>query len=364
MAASDGRETPSVEALLLQEPHRFDFFQAVRLLEQLRREADATSEGSPDPQVGQDTSPADEAVRFHTCVSAGFPAAAVQTLVAPTGDGADRRPMTMTVNFMGLTGPNGVLPSHFTMLLIQQQRANNPRLAAFHDIFNHRLVSLFYRAWEKCHFPVAYDRCLRAERSTAEDLLTRCLLSLAGFGFDSLLGRLAFRDEALTFYAGHLAQSPRNAVALAALLADFLRMPIEIQQFSGQWYTFPTDEQSRMPSSIEPTGRNAQVGSGLIIGERVFLVDRRFRVLVGPLTLDEYLRLLPFGDGHDSLQDWIRCYCGPEFDFEIELTLEAPEVPPCRLGASGSRLGWTAFVGSQSFVYDVSGAKLSCRDRN
>ena len=131
---------------LFEEAYRFDFFQAVRLLERLY----------PDREpVGREAHPSREVARFGARVTLEFPASQIQEIM-PADD--ESGPSRMTVNFMGLTGPLGVLPHSYTQLLFQRLLQKDFTLRDFFDLFNHRAISLFFRAWEKYHFPIAYER--------------------------------------------------------------------------------------------------------------------------------------------------------------------------------------------------------------
>ena len=83
-----------------------------------------------------------------------FPASEIQELTLPPDDDS---PATMKVNFMGLSSPQGVLPTPYTELIIERTQKKDNALRDFLDLFNHRLISFFYRAWEKHHFFVSYE---------------------------------------------------------------------------------------------------------------------------------------------------------------------------------------------------------------
>jgi type VI secretion system protein ImpH len=125
---------------LLEDANSFEFFQAVSLLQRLRANM---------RPVGHFSSPENEVVRFRINQRLGFPASQIQKLEVK-GDA----PAEMMVNFMGLTGPLGILPYTYSELILERARAKDYSLAAFLDIFNHRAISLFYRAWQKSRFPV------------------------------------------------------------------------------------------------------------------------------------------------------------------------------------------------------------------
>src|SRR5262245_18194950 len=148
MATQNGRADPPLERVLFEEGYRFDFFQAVRVLERLY----------PNRQpVGRDALPSQEVVRFRSHLSLSFPPSAIHE-IERLQDG--RGPAQMTVAFMGLTGLLGVLPRHYTELLLERVRHKDQTLRDFLDFLNHRLISLFYRAWEKYRFPIAYERAM------------------------------------------------------------------------------------------------------------------------------------------------------------------------------------------------------------
>ena len=135
----------------------------------------------------------------------------------------------MTVNFMGLTGPMGVLPYAYSELILERARAKDYSFAAFFDIFNHRVISLFYRAWQRSRFPITYP----AEAGS----LTHYLLDLVGLGTSGLRDRQEIEDEALLHYVSLVAMQSRSAAALEQIIADYFEVPVEIQQFAGAWYS-------------------------------------------------------------------------------------------------------------------------------
>ncbi|MHC5544113.1 type VI secretion system baseplate subunit TssG, partial [Singulisphaera rosea] len=247
MATPSRRTDPPLEQELAEEPYRFDFFQAVRLLERLR----------PDRALVGHKGPASrEVARFRSLLSLNFPASAINQLESSPHP---QSPPEMVVNFFGLMGPSGVLPQVYTELLIERKRQGDSTLAAFLDLFNHRLLSLFYRAWEKHHVFVAHGR-------GADEPFARSLFQLIGMGAPPLQNRHDFPDDALLPYAGFFAQRHRPAIVLEGLLRDYFGMPIEVHQFSGRWLELEPGDRSVMGSS----GQHNQLGVSLVIGSRVW----------------------------------------------------------------------------------------------
>lgn len=343
MASESGTNHPDLDssvvgAKLAQEPHRFDFFQAVRLLEKL------FPERTP---VGRFAHPASEVARFGAHASLAFPASQIQEMDS-SGDG----PPNMTVNFMGLTGPLGVLPHPYTTLVIERLKANDHSMQDFFDIFNHRIISIFYRAWRKYRFDVASER---GER----ERFSRQLLSLVGLGTDGLQDRQAIPDDALVFYAGLLSQHPRSAQALQQILTDYFDVPVEIEQFVGEWYSLDPDTQCMF---ADGASASEELGFGAVVGDAVWNQQSKVRIILGPLSLARYVEFLPDGSDWEPLRAWVRFFSNDEWDFEVKLILERDEVPVCELGAleaSGPQLGWVSWVKSAPFERDPDDTVLA-----
>jgi type VI secretion system protein ImpH len=352
MAAADRREAPGLTGQLFREPHRFDLLQAVRLLERVLRPS-ARAGPAPDRDV----------VRYRALAALSFPAGAVSHIVLPNGtpgNGASALP-ELVVACLGLTGPQGVLPHHYTALLLERIRARDFSLRDFLDLFNHRLVALFVRAWQKYRLTFAFERA-RLDPQGGEDLATRALFALVGLGTAGLRGRLRVDDQALLYYSGHFAHQPRNALALEQLLADYFAVPLSVQQLQGQWLYLRPGDQTALPSAEEPLGRNNQLGLGVVVGERVWDVQSKFRLRVGPLTYAQFRRLMPNGDGLRPLCEMTRLFAGPELDFEVQAVLKPQEVPRCRLRTAGSErphLGWNTWASSRKRTREADEAVFS-----
>jgi type VI secretion system protein ImpH len=327
-----------VEEKLRREPYSFDFFQAVRLLERFHPERTS---------VGQFAHPETETARFGVHASLAFPASEIQELEWP-----EDAPAKMTVNFMGLTGPEGVLPNPYTTLIIERLRDGDGSLRDFLNIFNHRIISLFYRAWRKYRFDVACEQNQR-------DLFSRHLLSLFGLGTGGMRDRQRISDDSLIYYAGLLAQRPRSAQALRQILSDYFEVPVAIEQFSGGWYRLDPETQCRLSEQRNASG---ELGFGAVVGDEMWNQQSRVQIVLGPLTMERYADFLPDGDSYEPLRAWVKFFSNDEWDFEVRLILEREHVPACTLGAegvSGPQLGWVSWVKSRPFDRDPADTVLA-----
>ncbi len=331
MAAEGRRKTdpviqPRLAENLRSEPWTFDFFQAVRLLTLFGADREAIGEFSP---------PRTEAVRIGAHPSLSFPASQIQSLTWSP----DTQP-SLRINFLGLVGPLGLLPTPYTELVIERQRAHDTALADFLDIFHHRLASLFYAAWEKSHFPVGFER-------QNDDPLTRDFFSLLGLGTPGLRHRQAVLDETFIFYSGLYGMATRPAVALEAILADYFDVPVSIEQFVGVWRRLDESDCSFLDSGQM---ENYQLGVGAVVGDEVWDQGSRARIKIGPLPVNRYQDFLPDGSAYEPLRTLTKAFSGDEVEFEVELILERKDVPACELidpEAAGPRLGWLTWLKSK-----------------
>ncbi len=313
-----------VERDLRLHPGRFDFFQAVRLL--LRIVANREP-------VGRFARPAQEAVRFHVNSSLAFPPSQIQAL-----DWKGESPH-MQVNFMGLTGPMGVLPHRYSELIQDRSRERDRATEDFFDVFNHRAISLFYQAWEKYRFAVAYER-------DGKDRLSRYLMALIGLGTEGLQHRLPVRDDALLFFTGLLSLQARSATVLRQVLEDYFGVPVEVEQFVGSWQPLDASDQCRF---ADTDSVSEQLAVGAVAGDAIWDHQSRVRLKLGPLDKQQYLDFLPSGSAYEPLRALTTVFSNNELEIEVQLVLKREQVPRGDLderGPEGPRLGWFTWMKS------------------
>jgi type VI secretion system protein ImpH len=315
------RDPVDLERLLSTRAARMDFFQILRLLEN----------AWPDkPRIGASLRPRDDAVRFGQDPSLAFEPAAVRGFT-PAGSEQHAR---LAVNFIGLLGPNGPLPLHLTEYARDRVRNNgDPTLAAFLDVFHHRMVSLFYRSRASAEPAISLDR---PELDRFGDYVG----SLFGIGSPALQGRDEIGDFAKLHFAGLMANQRRPAAGLVTILRAYFKLPVEIEQFVGHWMKIPLDGQTR----IGMQERGNRLGSSAVLGRTVWDCQHKFRLVIGPLGYEDYQRMLPGGASMTRLLAWVRNYAGLVLDWDVRLILRQEQVP--RLALGGRRLGWTTFLSS------------------
>jgi type VI secretion system protein ImpH len=438
MGVQGRREDPPVSEQLLREPWRFGFFQGTRLLEwiaacgRLSRSAAARFRAD-DASVGGDVPAGQEAVRFRATASSRFPAdevLAIQSAADMTrnpsalessGSGAaiaeTKRaddplnrtfPRQMIVGFFGLTGPKGVLPSYFHRLIRRRLRARDSVFRDFLDLFNHRAISLYYRAWVKYRFPIAFerihrhrgDRALVQRRSkkplssrfqhrivalffqswrkqqlrivsaknrnhAQDDAFSRSLLALVGLGTQGQRGRHGQVEPVMLDFAGLFAHFPRTAIGLEGILAEHFGLPIKVIQFQGQWLVLEPADRSLLGTSHRSRSFNNKLGGNAVLGEGVWDVESRFRIRIGPLQNPaQFYRFLPVATGDDLmvLQQLVRVYAGPDLEFDVQLVLPQDTSLEVDLGGNQEHcplLGWNVWLRAGPFETENGDAVFS-----
>ena len=307
-------------------PHRFDFFQLMRLVE--ARHANK-------PRLGTARRPVDEPVRLGQAANLAFAPASLSAVDLNDRSGKPR----IEVQFFGLFGPNGPLPLHLTAYARERRlHKGDETFGRFADMFHHRLLLLFYRAWAQAQPAVSLDR-------PTEDRFADYVGSMIGVGGNAWRKRDAAPDHARLANAGLLSRQVRNADGLAQLLSGFLGMQVRIEQFVGRWMPLPPAERSRIGRRAASRRLStSQLGVNAVLGQAVFDRQHHFRVHIGPLALEAFEALLPMGRALPALQALLKQYVGLEFGWDLRLELNKAQVPACRPGHYG-RLGWTTWLG-------------------
>jgi type VI secretion system protein ImpH len=310
-----------LERALSEDATGFDFFQLLRRLEVAHRDK---------PRLGQSVRVADEPIRLGQEPSLSFPPGSVWGL----RPGRAGRPPCLEVSFFGLTGPNGPLPHHLTEYARDRLRnSNDATFARFLDMFNHRMLILFYRAWANGQPTVSADR-------PEADRFAAYAASLAGLGLPGLRSRDLFPDLAKLHFAGRLGCHTRNPEGLRAMISAHFGVPAAVEEFVGAWLDLP-EEDRWYPGGSPAEGK--RLGRNTIVGTRTWQRQTKFRVVLGPLNRGQFRSMLPEGKGLRRLNALVQNYVGDELDWDLRLVLDERTDEPMKLGAT--RLGWDAWLG-------------------
>jgi type VI secretion system protein ImpH len=334
MAAAHRSQTTGLIRKIEADPFAFDFFRAVRLVET----------HFPDlPRMGESISPRDDPVRFKQTPSLIFAPSTNEAF-----DAGDDHVPALRVNFFGLCGPNGPMPLHVSEYAHDRRyNAHDGAMAGFFDIFHHRMLSLFYRAWAVNQKSVDLDR---PDSARFPDYVG----SLFGIGMESLRDRDDVSDWAKLHFSGRLVCQTRNAEGLESILADYFGMATTIETFFGHWLDLPESSHCRLGASPD-TG---SLGTTAIVGSRFWDCQLKFRIRFGPMPLSRLRSLLPGTDAFRKLKAWVRNYAPFEYLWDVQFVLAKEEVPATCLGES-SMLGWTTWMKSKPFERDAEDLVLN-----
>lgn len=336
MAGTNWNKDPDLDLIadLSKEPYAFGFYAALRQLECLYHDH---------PLLGRSARPGDDAIRLGQTPSLQFAPSTIDSFIAKP----EALPQ-LQVLFFGLFGPNGPLPLHLTELARQRIRnAKDTTLADFADMFHHRLLSLFYRAWADKEPTVQLDR-------PKQDRFSCYIGSLLGMGDDSLRHRDSLPDHTKLHFAAHLGCQTQHSEGLESIIKFFFQIPANIHEFIGEWLEVPGDCYCYLDSG-KATG---QLGVSSAIGIRSWQCRHKFRITLGPLSLGEYESFLPAGNRLKSLLALVNNYVGFELNWDLNLILKKDEVPTLQIGNYG-RLGWTSWLKTDKRLSDANDLYLA-----
>lgn len=298
------------------EPWRFDYFMVLRRLEQAHRDR---------PRIGDSASLRDEFVRLGQDPFMDFPASTIAR--ARQEDG---KALAVFVKYLGLLGPQGALPLATTEEAYHYVLANDDAFPRFLDIFNHRFIQLFFRAWADARPIVQHDR-------PDSDRFVSYVGAAIGIGSQPYENVDSMPDRAKLGFAGLLGPQAKSASRLAGAIRGLFNVEADVEEFVGTRLVVEPAEWTTL------SGRYNVLGTDAMLGRSVYSVQDKIRVRIFTKNLAQYMRFLPTGDLCEPLADLIFLYNGEQLDCDAELAIPAGHAEPTRLGRFG-QLGWTTWM--------------------
>ena len=328
---NEQERTQAAEALFAaveREPWAHDFFALLRRVEALSPQS---------PRIGRARRPGQERLRLGQVPELDFAPAALARLERSRA-GVPH----LGVRFFGLLGPQGPMPLHLTEFVRERlHQHGDPTAARFLDVFHHRLLTLFYRAWADAQPTVQHDR-------PAEDRYAVWLGASIGLR-SGVAAQDQVPDHAKLHQAGLLSSRSRHPEALAKVLRQYFGTRVQVVEHVPHWLPLPHDERTRLGHARNRHERMAtpggQLGRSANAGSKVYDRQFKFRIALGPLSLADYQALLPGQKAWLELRDWVRRLAGPDLLFDVQLGLQQHQLPEPRLGRPGTRLGLTTWIG-------------------
>lgn len=313
-------EQASISKRLVNHPHEFEFYQAVRVLKRL---------------------------------IANQPASRLDLKVAPSLVFPDRQVTAITLHnaaeliiwtcetpMLGLIGPMGVLPPHYTEQILNQMRHRETQFRDFFSLFEQRSLELLYQVWQK------HRSYVQLEAKPYQDPFTRGLQCLTGTEGLSQQTKAVLPLNSICYFAGIFSRPIRSAEGLRLLLQGYFHVEITVREYIGRWLQVASDQYSHLPDSIESHGKNNRLGQTAALGTRSWECHSQIEIVVGSLSFEQYSSFLPTQAQYQKLRFLAQLYLGFEFSINIRLVLAAAAFQAGRVGEA--LLGLTAWITEDS----------------
>lgn len=328
METKDRQEIDSIKEAVCAHSVEFDFFRLMSLLE--------AREEFP---LGSTNSPKRERFRLAQEISLNFPPSSI----ASANYDSDKDSILVIIRCLGMLGANGVLPTVLTEYTERRVRSNKDKtLYAFINLFQHRLFTLFYRAW-------ALNQPCVDHTWGKESKYRSHIGSLSGVHNFSEEHPNCIEPRAFMYYSGIFSAYTANRDDLIAFLKDYFGVPFRLKEFVGNWLVISKEDRACLGRSMDTT----TLGVNLVLGERIWNAHLRYRLHIGPVDHDDFLRFLPNNPTFYKLKDSLFKYVGNQYDCILSMTLKAESVPSVSLGKE-SFLGWNAWLGKRQETIDSS----------
>jgi type VI secretion system protein ImpH len=334
-------------ASLAQAPYAHDLFHTLRRIQALQADA---------PRLGEALRPRDEAVRLGQDAELDFAPANLHSF------SQDRAVPRIGQRGFGLFGPMGPMPLHLTEYVRERERSHaDPTLARFADLFHHRALLMFFRAWAQSRPEVHRDR-------PWDDDFARWVSSLYGQGGKAFTQRSAVNDDAKRLHAATLMRGPRNAEGLAKVLRQYFGLPVRVEACVGHWLPLSEQDRTQLRPSTSPH-RNTGLGHSAVLGRRVWDRQSHARLHIGPLSFAQFQQFMPGQPTRQALRDWVREVLGLSVSVDAQLALRGSEIPRLQMrpraaspGAPGAaaagRLGLDTWLGRRGPHPDSAALRL------
>lgn len=316
-------------AKLIDSPSEYDFYQAVYTIER------QLSVGkNQQRKVGYDSIPKNELIRFKSDQHLGFPGAPISQVVSRVSDRSETL-LDLHVSFMGVTGTSGALPQHYTELVLERLKYKDTGMRDFFDLFNHRLLSLYYRAWEKYRFPIAFEK----NGPHNPDSFTTVLNELTGS--KNSLGK---------YYAGIFNRKIRNVAGLKQILNHFTGCEIEIEEFQGRWQALAESEQTKLGQRSQPEGQFACLGVDASIGQKIWDISSSIKIIIKPDADSKISDYLKGGRIHHGINQLLSEYLNKSIQYKLQMKVKVGQMPIACLSKESEPLGMGGALGYRQSI--------------
>lgn len=304
---------------LKERPYDYDLFQVLRLLD--------AQDGAQWP-LGKAPHPHQEPIRLGQQPSLSF----APTTLASAEVKKECTAHELMIYSFGLLGPNGPMPLHFTEYVRERYlHHQDSTFLDFLNLFHHRLILLFYRAWANSQPTVSLDR----EDNQA---FNHYISSLIGMGSGETYSDDSIPRDAKCFMAGHFVRQHYDAEGLAKILSHYFQLPVQILENIPVWLPIAKEQQTRLSIHQLP-----KLGQDTFLGLMARDIQHKIRIELGPMTLAQYQLFLPDQAHAIELRDWVRHYIGIEYQWDVRLILHKEEVARAQLGGD-QRLGLSSWL--------------------